>query len=181
VKIQVNNIPDEGLTLRISKTGDWVRTMLEGSEDISFSLDEVRVEMSISKIESTVSLSGVMETAFEFECCRCLNNFTLPAKSRFSYTFVPEEIMPDEEDLELTGDDLGFGYYKDDTIDIAPLILEQIMIQIPIKPLCKESCKGLCPQCGTDLNEAECGHESTTPETSPFAALKDFKVNKANK
>jgi len=165
------------MTLQISKTGDWVRTMLEGSEGISFSVDEVRVEMFVSKIENTVSVRGLMEAEFEFECCRCLKNFTLPVKSRFSYTFVPEETMPDEADLELTGDDLGFGYYKDDTIDIAPLILEQIVIQIPMKPLCKESCKGLCPQCGANLNETECGHTATTPKTSPFAALKDFKVN----
>jgi uncharacterized protein len=62
---------------------------------------------------------------------------------------------------------------EDAHIDLQPLIREYALLEIPIKPICKPDCKGLCPVCGEDLNQVDCGHKGDTKET-PFSALKDL-------
>jgi uncharacterized protein len=57
--------------------------------------------------------------------------------------------------------------------ELQPLIREYALLEIPINPICKPNCKGLCPVCGEDLNQVDCGHKSLTKE-SPFSALKDL-------
>src|SRR4029077_12174807 len=63
------------------------------------------------------------------------------------------------------------------TIDLDPIVREQVLLALPLSVLCKEDCKGLCPECGQDLNERECGHKPANP-LNPFAKLKDLKLNK---
>ena len=58
-------------------------------------------------------------------------------------------------------------------IDLAPLIREYALLDVPIKPICKPACKGLCPVCGEDLNQVDCGHHRDAEE-SPFSVLKDL-------
>lgn len=177
MKINVANIPENGLNLQISKSRDWLREMLPEGDEIFFSVDRIEGRCSVTKIGKTVSATGTIETEINLECCRCLKEFILPVKTEFKYTYAPVEDLSGEEDLELTGEDLGFGYYKDNVIDLDPIILEQIVLQVPMKPLCKESCKGLCTHCGINLNVESCDHHITAFE-NPFAVLKKLKINK---
>jgi uncharacterized protein len=62
---------------------------------------------------------------------------------------------------------------EDSHIDLAPLIREFALLEIPISPICKPDCKGLCPVCGENLNETDCGHRPESND-SPFAVLKDL-------
>lgn len=180
MKINVANIPDDGLELSAGKNREWLREILPPGGEITFSIDLISVHCSVSKIGKTVSLKLVIETEIGLECCRCLKAFDLPVYSEFKYTFVPSETASREEDVELSDEDLGFGYYKDDTIEVDPLILEQLILQVPMKPLCEESCKGLCPRCGIDLNVASCDHQTDIFD-SPFAVLKKLKINSGKK
>jgi uncharacterized protein len=83
----------------------------------------------------------------------------------------------DEEEVELAEQDLVSAVFSGDEIDLLPEIGEQVALAVPLKPLCSEQCKGLCPLCGADLNTAECGC-SREPVNLKFAALKDFKVQR---
>jgi uncharacterized protein len=77
---------------------------------------------------------------------------------------------------ELSPEDLEYGFYQDDVIDLDGLLFEQIVLQIPIKILCTDTCKGLCPHCGININMASCScHAEFIDER--LAVLKKLKVS----
>jgi uncharacterized protein len=84
----------------------------------------------------------------------------LPLEAAFDLRYLPEEAAaPDDletEDVELGADDAAATFYKDDAIDLADLLREQFYLALPMKPLCRQDCRGLCPQCGTNLNTDTC-------------------------
>ena len=156
MKIIINNIPDEGLNISLHKDGDWFRDLLPEKEKDDFSIERIEVFCQAKRIRETVFIDGSLETTVTSNCCRCLEVTHVPVKINFRYTFVPEKNRAKQED-ELSTEDLEYGYYQDDVIDLDALIFEQVMLQIPIKVLCTDSCKGLCPHCGINLNTANCG------------------------
>lgn len=176
MNITVTNIPEEGLTRDFLKDGDWFHSLLPEKDGNDIAIERISGQYTAIKIGRTISVRGRLETEITLGCCRCLKEFVLPVSAEFKYTFVPVEKMSIKEELELTGEDLGFGYYKEDIIELDSIILEQIILQIPIKPLCDESCKGLCPRCGIDRNVEQCNHETMSFE-NPFAVLKQLKIN----
>lgn len=174
MKIIINNIPDEGLKISLHKDGDWFQDLLPEKEKKDFSIEGIEVSCHAKKIRDTVFIDGSMETTVAANCCRCLEATHLPVKTSFRYVFVPEKNGSKKED-ELSAEDLEYGYYQDDVIDLDALIFEQVMLQIPIKVLCMDTCKGLCPQCGMNLNAANCGcHTEHVDER--LAVLKEFRV-----
>ncbi|NIP25414.1 MAG: DUF177 domain-containing protein, partial [Phycisphaerae bacterium] len=90
---------------------------------------------------------------------------------------LPELSDDEDEGVELTADELGLTLVEEDTISLLEPIREQILMAIPIQPLCDESCKGLCVHCGENLNATDCGCEEPQFDTR-FASLKNFKVKK---
>ena len=98
------------------------------------------------------------------ECVRCLNDFeqTLNWNITELYAFNKKSVS-----------ESGLIMPDDAHIDLQPLIREYALLEIPIKPLCKPDCKGLCSVCGEDLNVKDCGHKDVAEE-SPFSALKDL-------
>ena len=85
--------------------------------------------------------------------------------------------MVEEEEIELSEQDLVSATYSGDEIDLTHELEEQVAMEIPLKPLCGEGCKGLCPVCGTDLNQAACSCQREQINLK-FSALKDFKVSR---
>ena len=81
-----------------------------------------------------------------------------------------------KEELELKKEELEISHYYGDFVDLVPILCEQIILLIPIKPLCSPECKGLCPQCGTNLNYSSCDCPRCCID-SRMAALKNFKIN----
>jgi len=174
VKIIINNIPDEGLNISLHKDGDWFRDLLPEKEKKDFSIQRIEVFCQVKRIRETVFIDGSLETTVTSNCCRCLEVTHLPVKIKFRYTFVPEKNRSKQED-ELSAEDLEYGYYQDDVIDLDALIFEQIMLQIPIKVLCTDACKGLCPHCGMNLNTVSCScHAEFIDER--LAVLKKIRV-----
>ena len=79
-------------------------------------------------------------------------------------------------DVELSSDDLETAVYCGSTIDLAGIILEQLVVNLPIKPLCSDGCKGLCPKCGANRNTETCG--CVDDDVDPrFEILKKLKVD----
>jgi uncharacterized protein len=177
LKIRVSNLHEEGVRFDFSRKTAWMESMLPADKRMDFALLEVHVDCLARKIRETVSLEMAIDTVFRLECCRCLEVIALPINSEIKYTLAPFKEGVDEENPESLDEDFNFGYYKDDEIDFDPIVVEQILMQIPMKPLCKEDCRGICPDCGVDLNESncQCRQESGHPG---FAALKNFVVQK---
>ncbi|MGB7874896.1 MAG: DUF177 domain-containing protein [Anaerolineales bacterium] len=98
------------------------------------------------------------------ECVRCLNEFDYNLNWNFTELYAFNSRSVSDSDL-IVPDDAH--------IDLQPLIREYALLEIPIKPLCRPNCKGLCAVCGEDLNLTDCGHKGIAEE-SPFSALKDL-------
>lgn len=110
-------------------------------------------------------LQGNITGTIELTCSRCLVKY--PHELNIE---VDEKFSNDKETVD-RDDEIIF--MDSDTLDITEIVLNNIILSLPIKRLCKEACKGLCPVCGTDLNKSSCG--CVTEEVDPrLAGLKDF-------
>ena len=116
-------------------------------------------------------LAGHVATTLELTCGRCLEPFTLPVDAVFDLRYLPRVQNQGEGELEIAEDDLSTAFYADDTIDLGQLMSEQFHLALPMKPLCSDACRGLCPECGVNLNVTPC---KCTPkwEDPRLAALK---------
>ena len=124
-------------------------------------------------------VSGRVSTQVKLVCSRCITTYDAGIDSTFTiiYNKGTSLEIDQEEETELNDQDLISATYIGNEIDLTHEIEEQVAMEIPIKPLCNEACKGLCPVCGIDLNHATCSCSSE--QTSfKFSALKDFKVSR---
>jgi uncharacterized protein len=96
----------------------------------------------------------------------------------FDQRYLPASEASTEAEREVEDDDLETSYYRDDEIDLNELLREQFYLALPMKPLCREECRGLCPQCGTNLNtgSCDCAPEWVDPR---LAALKNVKTKES--
>jgi uncharacterized protein len=119
-------------------------------------------------------VAGHLTGEIELACSRCLEPFTLPVASDFDLRYVPRTENVGEGEREVEEDDLATAFYDNDQIDLTHLILEQFQLALPMKALCSDTCKGLCPQCGTNLNTGSCDCHPIW-EDPRLAALKALK------
>ena len=176
LKINPAILPEEGLRLKFSEDADWFKKCFSADELPDFSLIRVDVDCLITRSGETVYVRGILEAQISQECSRCLEAAAMTVGGDFVYTLVPEK-AEFEEEIELTAEELETGYYRGDFIDLAPLVCEQIVLQVPIKVLCCPDCKGLCPHCGTNLNRRSCSCRSDVIDDR-LAVLKNFKVKR---
>ncbi len=126
-------------------------------------LAEVEGQVKISRTPQGLLVEGAFTGSIQLECVRCLSEYTQPLQWEFTelYAFTRDDIT-----------ESGLLVPEDEHLDLQPLVRDFALLEIPIKPLCREDCKGLCPECGQNLNEQDCGHR---PEPdSPFAVLKNL-------
>lgn len=108
------------------------------------------------KFNEEVILKGEISSVLRLSCSRCLEYFSCPFHSEFILEYFPkgQEFLGEEKELEEK--DLAASYYTNNRIDLLATVKEQTFLSIPIKPLCFSQCKGLCPQCGCNLNLTNC-------------------------
>ena len=106
---------------------------------------------------SAFKVVGRATTTLMLECGRCLEDFQMPFDAAFDLRYVPAVDAATEPEREISEDDLATSFYRDGQVDVIDMLREQFMLALPMKPLCAESCRGLCPICGANLNRTECG------------------------
>jgi uncharacterized protein len=148
--IDIDKLPKEGL--RISKEFEFFSVDLV-DEDAVF-LDPVRAELNIKRIGEEIFVKGKLTTRLSFVCSRCLAPFEYPVDSKFDLVFLPEELNIVKDQLE--EEDISKFFYSSCKLDIEQLVLEQLNLAFPAKPLCSENCQGLCPVCGRVIHNGEC-------------------------
>jgi len=119
-------------------------------------------------------VAGHLTGEIELACSRCLEPFTLPVASDFDLRYVPRTENIGEGEREVEEDDLATAFYDDEQIDLTHLVMEQFQLVLPMKALCRADCKGLCPNCGTNLNTGSCDCHVQW-EDPRFAALRAMK------
>ena len=134
----------------------------------------VELEFEIHKDKDKFRLVGRVRTQLELPCSRCLEPFRFPIDAAFDQRYLPASAASTDAEREVEEDDLETSYYSEDQIDLNELIQEQFYLVLPMKPLCTEDCKGLCAQCGTNLNSETCDCAPSW-EDPRLAALKQLK------
>lgn len=170
MKIRLDQIQDEPFlwreTLSFSR-GDIDRSELSG-------LGEIECRGRLSRIEHGLLLEARVAYEQELVCDRCLDTFTEPVVAELGLMVSQEPAVAVAGEREMEERELGMLYVKGEVLDTVPLVEEQIQLNIPMKPLCRDDCKGLCPTCGADWNagRCECSQETIDPRWSKLALLK---------
>jgi uncharacterized protein len=138
----------------------------------------------VTKDAQKVRLVGRLQTTLETDCGRCLEPFSIPVDAPIDLMFLPEEPAvgdpaaktgDDDVELEVREDDIGVTFYKGDAIDLGDVMREQFYLALPMKPLCKPDCQGICPVCGGNRNRERCACrvEWVDPRMAPLKKLLD--------
>jgi uncharacterized protein len=135
----------------------------------------VRLAFDIFKDGDQFHLVGRVQSTLGLACGRCLEEIAMPVDLPFDLLYLPHLENVGEGEVEVEDDDLTTAYYRDEEIDLGQLVLEQLYLAVPMKPLCAESCKGLCPECGTNLNTSTCScvRRWTDPRLEGLRSLLD--------
>ena len=135
----------------------------------------VALAFDIFKDKQAFRLVGRVQTTLELKCSRCLEPFTAPADQEFDLRYQPHTARAADKDLEIEEDDLTTAFYEHDEIDVGHLMHEQFVLALPMKPLCSDACKGLCPVCGANLNATTCDCKPVW-EDPRLAALRELRT-----
>jgi uncharacterized protein len=155
MKLNVNDIDDVGKVLVYSEPTDTLNALLVHGNVCDFEFQkpaEVRLGYHRSGVD--IFFQGRVKGTAVGHCGRCLEPYELDMATDFSFVLAPKSPLP--ADLKLNEEDLDLSFYEGEEIDVSPLVLEQIVLALPTRPLCKESCQGLCPQCGANRNVESC-------------------------
>jgi uncharacterized protein len=159
---------DEGLTIN--------HLYPEGEPDLK-SYDTrliggAELNLQATRAGDEVELVGEVTAVVGFECDRCLGPLSVLVRQSFELLYVPPLKIQDERELGV--DDLSVGFYQGGVIDADDLVREQIELTLPMARLCSDDCRGLCPECGANLNERQCACEIEEVDAR-LSALKELK------
>jgi DUF177 domain-containing protein len=142
-------------------------------EDFSVAAPVV-LAFDIHKDKDRFRLVGRVRTTLELPCSRCAEPFKSPVDATFDLRYLPRSHNVGEGEREVEEDDLSTSFYEDEKIDLGQLMHEQFYLSLPMKPLCREACRGLCPQCGANLNRGtcDCRRDWEDPRLAALKALK---------
>jgi uncharacterized protein len=121
-----------------------------------------------------ILVRGKMKTVLDVECSRCLGSSRIPVDVIIEEQFPIqslEDVLAGHEEPIL--EDENEPLFVDNIFDLSEYIRQTVLVEVPIKPLCSDVCKGLCPHCGRNLNEGPC-ECPVTVETHPFSALQQL-------
>jgi uncharacterized protein len=138
----------------------------------------VELAFEIHKDKDKFRLVGSVNTELELSCGRCLEPYRLQVHAPFDLRYLPASAASTEAEREVADADLETSYYREDRIDLNELLREQFYLTLPMKPLCRDDCKGLCPHCGTNWNTATCACAPAW-EDPRLAALKGLKTRES--
>jgi uncharacterized protein len=142
------------------------------------------VELLAHRMGEDVYLEGTITGALEFECSRCLARYRHASREPFRLVLEPAHarVPADPEAAQALardgiclGEEAETGWFRGEEIDLSAFVLEAISLSLPVQPLCREDCPGLCPRCGAELALGACGCAETKTK-SPFAVLSTLRL-----
>ncbi|NOY39196.1 MAG: DUF177 domain-containing protein [Nitrospirae bacterium] len=165
MKIIVSEIEERGIDLDFSETLSQ-NSLLE-------SIGPVTAHLRIGRQGEEVRIEGDIQGTVALQCSRCLINFHKELSLNIDLLYHPAAEVAREESYEVPSDKINIGFYSNDELDITQVIREQMILSLPMKALCDEACRGLCPVCGADMNlqRCECKHEYIDPRLKSLKKL----------
>jgi uncharacterized protein len=173
----VSEIPGGGLDVFATKGRASIPKILEGMNPSPLmSVELTSAELTLSVEKKDVFAEGSFEAEGEAPCDRCSD----PVRVRFGKSFHTILVPPEEEGPKSTGpvelhpEDLEVGYYDGKGIEVNDIFWEQVALELPVKVVCSEDCKGVCLACGANRNREACSCEGQAAP-GPFDVLKKLK------
>jgi uncharacterized protein len=159
--IDINKIGAKGLLLEDSVELDDYQLI----EEESFFLDGVDYTVYFTRDKDKVRARGQIRTVLSLRCVDCLENYELKVNSRFDIILFPVYLIKDV-DKTLSSEDMEYIFFDGEEIDLQKILMEQVNLFIPFNPVCSPGCKGICPNCGVNLNYEKCQCEYPTTDMS---------------
>jgi len=172
LQVTISKIPAEGLNIDEVMNGE----VLEIDPAELSTEKEGRFKAHVEKSDGgSLHVRGHLKLKTSGPCARCLADTQLLMDQELDLFFLPESEAlaeyDDEEGAELQDRDLVVTFYKGDVLDLGAVIREQALLAQPMKRLCREDCKGVCPTCGADRNLKNCPCPKEAKAQTPFSSL----------
>ncbi len=166
--ILVEDIPEKGLFREFEDMPGLLTKMDEGTP-----VGPLKGSFHLLKLDGGLHLSGRIDGNIELSCDRCLEKFSLPVHTDFSYILMSHFADHVRDMIELKSEDMEVSFFDGIEVDVGHYFREQVLLQFPMKRLCSSQCKGLCINCGADLNKGKCACSTGVIE-SPFSVLQQL-------
>lgn len=161
--IRVSDLEEQGLRI------DDVAALAADWTDRDWQLSSVALEVEADGTE--VFVRGRLSATVPQTCGRCLEPFPARVEVPVDVRLIPKPAVADS--VELGADDLDVDFYDNDELDVTRVVENEAMLALPMKPLCREDCRGLCPACGANRNVAPCTCAARPPDAR-LAVLRDW-------
>jgi uncharacterized protein len=137
-------------------------------------LEPLTVRATAELLDGQIRVAGHLQTRIELTCSRCLEAISEELSRDFDLYYRPVASIAREEEVHLKQDDTEVGFFQGSGLFLADVLAEQVNLAIPMKVICRSDCRGLCPQCGANLNSEDCRCEShtTDPRLAPLSRVK---------
>ena len=131
------------------------------------------------QIIQDIRISGQLDTVVQMACARCLEPVPQNLSRKFDLLYRPLGADAGRQELSVTAAEAEISYYEGDGLLLEDVLREQVLLAVPLKAICREDCKGLCPHCGKNLNLAQCSCEEPV-EDPRWSALKEIRSKLEN-
>lgn len=168
-----------------SFSGTYTLPVLKAGPDLYDFAEPLTWNVAVTNTGEALLVTGTVEGVGKTACARCLDPFEVQVIGDVEGYFLLKADQQPAEDME---DDEFAVLDPSNTIDLVPLLNAAILVDLPLVPLCREDCKGLCPDCGINLNEGTCDcaakraaqDDADEIARNPFAALKDLQLDEGD-
>jgi len=126
------------------------------------------------KVVQDIRVKGKLDTSLEADCARCIEPVVHKLSREFDLLYRPLGSDAGRDELSVTDAEAEIGYYQGEGLLLEDAVREQVLLALPLKMICREDCKGLCPQCGKNLNEGDCSCTAPVQDLR-WAALKEIR------
>ena len=171
MRIKIRDIPELGLDWEATFDAGFLRDALGGS-DVDLAGSRAFASLHLSRVGDNVFARGRLAGNLTVPCSRCLAPTAMLVDVPLRYTFAPDDLAPPDDDI---ADDVEFATHDGQHVVFDDILREALILTVPMTPLCREDCKGLCPVCGEDRNLVACDCSPHPPDPR-LEALKNIKL-----
>lgn len=168
MKVEISQIEKrvgESITVSFSESMDLPDLRLN---------EDLEGEFQVTNAGRSILVRGKIRSSTLLECSRCAEEYLFPFEIELYEEYVPEGNLQVEPEKELSAADLNIFTYDRKEIDLEEVIRQNIIASLPLQPICKKECRGLCPSCGMNLNLGQC---SCAPENTERRCIQMESLN----
>lgn len=172
MKLLIDDITEDPTTLEFVEPVEELDAQLhQGGTDWA-SQRPLDCELTHYRAGDDLIFNGRVRSQLTAVCARCAEEFDWPLDVPFDLVMSPRK-REAREDGALGAEDLALGFYDGPEVDLSPLVCEQTLLALPTRPLCRDDCRGLCPNCGANMNTnpCNCPPATTAPRLGALHAL----------